>query len=150
MERSEDLSVAIANLGVAACATGLVSIVGPTPASLVLDGDATKLLLRDRQEPIQEFDDIGDLAPPGWLNAARAKRRCLLVVGEMIGLDRPSQARLDVLLADGRAVAAVTVAKIRRKYQLRSKSSRPPCPWRLPLKRVQGRGRLASMRRLDE
>lgn len=82
------------------------------PAGLVLEGDATKLLLRNRDEWIQEFDDIGELAPPGWLNAPRAQRRCLIVVGEMIGLDRLAPERLDVLLADGRAVAAVALAKI--------------------------------------
>jgi len=115
MSRSEAVAVmAYRDLGFAASDAGLAAIYGPTPAGLVLEGNGAQLLLRSREGPFQDFDDIAAIAPPGWLEAARSERRCLLIVGETLGVERFSEERLDALLADGRAVAAVALTKIAR------------------------------------
>ena len=115
LSRSEAVAVMVyRELGFAASDAGVSAIYGPTPPGLVLEGDGAQLLLRSRREPLQWFDDVAAIAPPGWLEAARSERRCLLVVGETLGVERPSEERLDALLADGRAVAAVALAKIAR------------------------------------
>lgn len=115
MARSEAVAItAYRSLGFAPSDAGLGSIFGPTPAGLVLAGDGRCLVLRNRDKPLQEFNDTGGVSPPGWLETARVQRRCLLVVGETLGLERFSEPRLDALLADGRALAAVALAKIAR------------------------------------
>jgi hypothetical protein len=93
---------------------GLAETAGPFRKDWMLAGGTDSLVLRRGAEPVEEFDGVGAVAPAGWLDAARGERRCLLVVGETLGLDRPSPERIDALLADGRAVAAVVRAKIAR------------------------------------
>jgi hypothetical protein len=85
---------------------------GPTLKDWVLEGDRDRLVLRRGPKPVEEFDRIAAVAPSGWLTAARGERRCLLVVGETLGLDRPDPERIGALLADGRAVGAIVPAKI--------------------------------------
>ena len=79
LSRSEAVAVMVyRELGFAASDAGVSAIYGPTPPGLVLEGDGAQLLLRSRREPLQWFDDVAAIAPPGWLEAARSERRCLL------------------------------------------------------------------------
>lgn len=78
----------------------------------VLRGQGDGLVLQSPHGPLEEFPDVASHADPNWLDAVHKTRRCTLVVGEL-GLDRASFERIDVLLAEGRAVTATVLARLR-------------------------------------
>lgn len=93
---------------------------GDTSGPFLDDGWLLRLSQRDAvlNSPhgvLNTFGDIKATAPPGWRQALRDSGRCLLIVGEALGLDRPSPERIDALLADGRALAAVVRTDVARR-----------------------------------
>ena len=91
---------------------GLARTVGPVLSGWVLRSRGDDLVLDSPRGALQEFEGISSTAPPGWFEAVRSSRRCLLIVGDTLGLERFSPARVSALMADGRAVAAVVLARV--------------------------------------
>jgi len=86
---------------------GLENVAGPELAGWVLYRREGDLVLNSPSGDLEEFSDVTSHAQPRWFEAVAASRRCLLIMGETLGLDRLSETRISALLADGRAVAAV-------------------------------------------
>lgn len=92
METSEAVSAKVyRELGFKPSQAGIGSTSGPVLGGLVLAVDGTQLRLLHDKVPLQQFDDMAGVEPPGWLDVARRQRRCLLIVGETLGLDRFSR-----------------------------------------------------------
>jgi len=110
LAQGEDLGVAwYRGQGFQASEAGIATTTGPLLTNVTLAVRGRDLVLESAPEhrALEQFDDVVSTAPPGWLAAVRVGGRCLLVVGETLGLERASVARIDALLAGGRAVAAV-------------------------------------------
>ncbi len=77
--------------------------------------------------------DDADSEQAAWLDLAQGSGCCLLIVGESLGLDHPDLDRIDALLADSRAVAAIISTDIAVDIAPRcTATSKParnaPCP----------------------
>ena len=114
-ESEESVDVALyRQYGFRSSEQGVMHTSGPVlPPGWVLRLQGHDLALHAPHGQLELFEDITATAPAGWLDDVRRLRRCLLVVGESLGLERPSVERIDALLADGRALAAVVQAKLR-------------------------------------
>jgi hypothetical protein len=87
---------------------------GPPLPGWVLRSSGKDLVLDSPTEEAERFSGVNDGDPErvAWLQHAKHSRRCLLIVGESLGLDRIDAERIDALLAVGRAVATVVLAEI--------------------------------------
>jgi hypothetical protein len=62
--------------------------------------------------PLETFDDVEEVAPPGWVQTLGEDGRCLVVYGSQLGLERPEVERINVAIqASQTAVATVPYAQ---------------------------------------
>jgi hypothetical protein len=62
--------------------------------------------------PLETFDDVQEVAPPGWVQTLDEDGRCLVVYGSQHGLERPDLERINVAIqASQTAVATVPYAQ---------------------------------------
>ena len=101
--------------GFAPSQDGIADTNGPVLPGWTLRNEGDDLVLHAPNGPAETFHLAADATDPEralWLKTAKTSRRCLLIVGESLGLERFDADRIGALLADGRAVAAVVLAKI--------------------------------------
>ena len=91
---------------------GVLGVNGPVLSDWRLEGKGSTLLLCSPKGTLEQFENIKDSAPQGWLQHVADQRRCLLITGDTLGLERPDPERFDVLLQNGQALAAVIPAQI--------------------------------------
>lgn len=58
--------------------------------------------------PLETFDDVQEVAPPGWVQTLGEDGHCLVIYGSQLGLERPDLERINVAIqASQTAVATV-------------------------------------------
>jgi hypothetical protein len=79
----------------------------PTTSQWSLRGEGPgRLSLVGPNGPLETFDDVEQVAPPGWVETLGEDGRCLVVYGSQLGLEQPDLERVNKVIQAGRAAVA--------------------------------------------